>query len=68
AADGAGAHVFVVDGGRVARRAVTLGARDEAAGTVAVTGGVRAGDRVIVTPTSDVAEGAPVRLASAGQE
>ncbi len=63
-ADGSGGHVFVVQGGRLAKRAVTLGARDEAAGTVAVASGLQAGEQVIATPTTDVAEGAAVRVAA----
>ena len=59
AADGTGGHVFVVRDGKIERREVTLGARDEAEGTVAVTSGVQAGEQVIVTPSTDVTEGAP---------
>jgi RND family efflux transporter MFP subunit len=57
---GAEAAVFVVQGYRLARRPVTLGARDEAAGTVAVTTGLRAGERVLARPTPTVADGQPV--------
>ena len=64
AADGSGAFVWVVQDGRIARRPVTLGARDAAAGTVAITDGLKVGERVIRTPTTDVAEGAAVRLAT----
>ena len=62
--DGTGGHVFLVQGGRITRRAVTLGARDEAAGTVAVTSGVQVGEQVIMTPTTDVVEGAAVSVAA----
>jgi membrane fusion protein, multidrug efflux system len=64
AADGRGGHVYVVQGGRIAKRAVTLGARDDAAGTVAIASGVEVGERVIRTPTTDVAEGALVTVAA----
>jgi RND family efflux transporter MFP subunit len=57
---GADAAVFVVQNDRLARRPVTLGARDEAAGTVAVTSGLRAGERVLTRPTPTVADGQPV--------
>lgn len=54
-------HVLVVDGDSVVRRPVTLGARDDAAGVVAVHSGVAAGERVIVSPGT-VPEGTKVRL------
>jgi RND family efflux transporter MFP subunit len=56
--------VFVVENGRLVRRDVTLGAIDEASGQVAVQSGVRAGERVIAVPTSDVREGARVTLST----
>lgn len=62
APDGKGGHVFVVANGRISRRAVTLGVHDEAAGTVAVTSGLAAGEQVIATPTTDVVDGAAVRV------
>jgi RND family efflux transporter MFP subunit len=55
-------EAFVVANGRAARRIVTLGPRDEAAGLVAVTTGVQAGERVIVAPTTDIADGTPVTV------
>jgi membrane fusion protein (multidrug efflux system) len=61
---GAEAAVFVIQGERLARRPVTLGARDERAGTVAVTSGVQAGDRVLARPTPTVADGQPVVVAA----
>ncbi|MBK8649772.1 MAG: efflux RND transporter periplasmic adaptor subunit [Gemmatimonadetes bacterium] len=64
APDGKGGHVFVVTNGRVTQRAVTLGAHDEATGTVAVTTGLATGDQVIVTPTTDVADGIVVSVVS----
>lgn len=62
ALDGKGGYVYVVANGRISRRAVTLGVRDEAAGTVAVTSGLAAGEQVIATPTTDVVDGAAVRV------
>lgn len=62
-ADGTSGSVFVVESGRLVRRAVALGTRDEVAGTVAVTNGLKEGEQVIVTTTTDVAEGTMVRLA-----
>lgn len=57
-------HVLVVDGDSIVRRPVTLGARDEAAGVVAVHSGVAAGERVIVSPGT-VPAGTRVRLREA---
>lgn len=54
--------VFVVEGDRIARRVVTLGARDLAAGVVSIQSGVAVGDRVLVNPTPDLTTGTPVRL------
>lgn len=50
------ATVFVVVGNRVNRRTVTVGARDDATGLVAVTG-INSGDRVLLNPSSDVGDG-----------
>lgn len=61
---GADAVVFVVDGARLARRSVTLGPRDEGAGVVAITSGLRAGDRVLVRPTSSIADGQAIVIAA----
>jgi RND family efflux transporter MFP subunit len=58
-----GHEVFVVTNGRAVRRAVTLGPRDDAAGLVAITNGVQAGELVIVAPTTDIADGTPVTIA-----
>jgi RND family efflux transporter MFP subunit len=55
-------EVFVVINGRAVRRVVTLGPRDDAAGVVAVLSGVQAGERVIVAPTTDIADGTAVTL------
>lgn len=58
------AWVFVVSGGRLTRRAVTLGARDTQASTVAVRTGLKAGEQVLRTITADVTDGTPVRVTS----
>ena len=60
----ASGHVFAIENGRLVRRAVTLGARDEGAGTVAVLSGVRAGEQVIAALTADIAEGVQVTVAA----
>lgn len=52
--------VFVVQGNKLARRAVTLGPRDERAGTIAIATGLQAGERVLARPTATVADGQAV--------
>ena len=59
-----GPFVLVVVGDQVARRTVTLGARDESRGIVAIVSGVQAGERVIITPSIQVEDGAKVSVAS----
>ena len=56
------AYVLVIEGNRVVRRPVTAGARDEARGIVSIESGVRAGERVIATPSLTLAEGALVTI------
>ena len=56
--------VLLVADGRIARREVTLGPRDESRGVVAVTAGLKAGDRVIATPNVDLSDGARVTVAA----
>jgi HlyD family secretion protein/membrane fusion protein (multidrug efflux system) len=53
-------HVLVVDGGKVARRDITF--RDWPSATIMVDGGLRAGERVIVSPAS-LPIGADVEIA-----
>ena len=63
--DASGApFVLVIADGRIARRDVTVGARDEAAGVIAINSGIVAGDRVVATPTIALADGAAVSVAS----
>jgi RND family efflux transporter MFP subunit len=57
---GAESAVYVVKDNKLARRAVTLGARDERAGTVAIATGLQAGERVLARPASNVADGQAV--------
>ena len=57
------AHVFVVENGRIVRRPVQIGARDEASGRIAIVNGVREGEKVIANPTSDIVEGTIVTIA-----
>jgi RND family efflux transporter MFP subunit len=61
---GADAAVFVVEHDRLVRRAVVLGPHDDGAGIVAVTSGLRAGERVLARPTPSLTDGLPVVVAS----
>jgi len=51
-------HVWVIEGGKLARRAVTLGRRDEAGGRIEVLDGVGADDRVLASRFDNLREGA----------
>ena len=62
AADGTHA-VLVIEQGKVVRRAVTVGARDDVTGRVPVLTGLQAGARVIAVPGPALVEGTPVALA-----
>ena len=59
------AHVFVVEKGKVVRRPVQLGSRDEGTGRIAITSGVQQGELVIANPTSDIVPGSVVTIAGA---
>ena len=61
-AEGTGRVVYVVAAGRVARRPVTLGIEDVARGLVQITGGVQAGETVIVGPVDGLGDGVPVEV------
>lgn len=50
-------HVWVIEGGKLARRAVTLGRRDEAGGRVEVLDGVGADARVLASRFDNLREG-----------
>src|SRR5262249_17872993 len=51
--------VFVVDGGKVARRDVTVGLTDEVRGITQVTKGLSGGEVAIVGPAEGMKEGDP---------
>lgn len=55
-------YVLVVEEGTVARRDVETGARDEAAGVIAISSGVQPGERVITTPGVGIAPGTAVQI------
>jgi hypothetical protein len=51
-------HVWVIEGGKLSRRAVTLGRRDEAGGRVEVLDGVGAEAKVLASRFDNLREGA----------
>jgi RND family efflux transporter MFP subunit len=53
------AHVWVIEQGKLARRAVTLGRRDEQGARVEVIDGVSAADQVLAARFDNLREGAP---------
>jgi len=57
------AYVLVLDGSVVHRRPVVTGARDEDAGVIAITSGLKAGERVVVTAGVEMADGTKVSTA-----
>lgn len=61
--DAAAPFVLVIDGGAVHRRTVTLGTRDDATGTVAISSGLKAGERVVVSAGIELADGTKVSVA-----
>lgn len=58
------ATIFSLAGDRVTRRAVVLGARDDATGLVAVLKGLTAGEKVLLNPSTDVGDGTRVSIVS----
>ncbi len=52
-------HVWLIESGKLARRAVQLGKRDESAGTVEVLQGVTASSQVLGARFDNLREGAP---------
>jgi RND family efflux transporter MFP subunit len=65
AADGTGGHVFVIADGKLTRRDVVIGARDDATGMVAIKSGVSAGEQVLRTPNGSLREGSVVKIVPA---
>ena len=58
-------HVWVIDAGKLARRAVVAGARDERAQRVEITSGLRPEDLVLATPFDNLKEGQAARVVGA---
>jgi RND family efflux transporter MFP subunit len=57
-------HVWLIENGALARRAVTLGRRDDAAGRVEVISGVVAGSQVLAARFDNLREGAKATVVS----
>jgi RND family efflux transporter MFP subunit len=62
--EGDSAYVLLVTDGRVARQPVTVGTRDKATARVAIAKGLQGGEKVIVTPSVQLAPGTQVVLAA----
>jgi RND family efflux transporter MFP subunit len=63
--DSAGqARVYVIENGKLVLRQITLGARDDALGLVAVTSGLAADERILARPVVGAANGLAVTIAS----
>ena len=58
------AQVFVIASDRIARRIVTLGARDETSGLISIRTGIKAGERVLLNPSADIGDGTLVSIAA----
>jgi len=58
-------HVWVIENGLLARRAVTLGRRDEREGRVELLNGVAAGTQVLALRFENLREGAKARIVAA---
>lgn len=56
-------YVLVVEGAVIHRRPVTAGSRNEEAGVLAITSGLKAGERVVITAGVEVADGTKVSAA-----
>jgi len=54
--------VYVIAGGKVVRRVVTVGITDEDVGLVQIASGVQAGDVVVVGPIEGLTDGAPAEV------
>lgn len=61
-ADSAASAVYVIEGGKLVRRSVKVGPRDDAAGVVAIISGLSAGEQVLRTPTPSLREGTATKV------
>ncbi len=58
------AFVYVVEGERLRRKIVVVGARDAQQGVVSITSGLSGGETLLATPTPQTTEGMRVQLAA----
>jgi RND family efflux transporter MFP subunit len=58
-------YVYVVSGGRIARRQVGVGISDDDVGLVEITRAVAAGDTVVIGPIEGLGDGTPVAIGAA---
>jgi membrane fusion protein (multidrug efflux system) len=58
-------YVYVIDGGRIARRRVTVGIRDDDRSLIEITAGIASGDTVLIGPVEGLTDGAAVQVAPA---
>lgn len=63
---GAQSFVLVVEDGRIARRPVQTGLRDDLSGLIAIQSGVSEGEQVIATPVAAIEPGTAVRVVGGG--
>ena len=56
------AHAWVVGGGKLQQRTVTVGLRDEQNDLVEVRSGLQAGDKVVISAVEGLVDGQPVEL------
>jgi RND family efflux transporter MFP subunit len=62
-----GSELWVIEGGKLATRPVTVGLRDESAALTQVQGAVAAGDTVVVAATEGLEPGQSVQIAGRGK-
>jgi membrane fusion protein (multidrug efflux system) len=59
------AYTWRIKGNKLSKVNVVVGARDARTGNLAVTTGLAAGDQVLRSPTSNLADGQQVEMAAA---
>jgi len=65
-ANGSGLVAWVIAGGKVEKRSVTVGLRDELRDLIEVKSGLAAGETVIVSPMEDLTPGQRVEITGEG--
>jgi RND family efflux transporter MFP subunit len=64
---GGATYAWVVAGGKLEKRPVTIGLRDELAELVEVKSGLAGGETVVVSPMEDLTPGQPVQVGGGGK-